>query len=506
MNCMDITRIANSGSFARLDEAERAATEAHALTCRHCAPVWVAHARLAELRVPPLPSELSLRCRTLSTTGPRHKNSMRRLTLAGGLVVLAAAAASLLWYRVSSSPLDRSASVAAVAPMTTSAMETAVKPAIAGTAQQVVLPGDTTATARAPAQAMLPLVPAPTAAPQDEKKTALVLQKVLQRHPELVQGPPVNDASIFFVSVAMRADGTVLYSAAELASPAAATEVSGRLSRMLPVEAGEDIFSFLDKGQQLSGGAAVRARVFLRGVIISESFDLTRSNVRVREILGHKYDDLMTPPSSDDSNLLTVFLSDDGRILREKVEHLTPENAAVVLDVGTGMRREEAIATRLGIDVERIGAIGSTTLEQGTPRTVVDPDGLKRVDGVRMLSVRYAWARRADEPAAVREPQRVKEPETDIDLAAALVVVEQLLPDAFSHAPPSFADKSRPVVVFTAKGEVIRAGWVQIRNGVATESLLQQLVPGMRTGRARSVRLTNKSGATALVEFAWAED
>jgi hypothetical protein len=421
-----------------------------------------------------------------------------RFIMAGTVVAVAAAASALMWYW---GPPSSSASPVAVALMTTTVAEPALKPAV-----PTAPAAEPEAEQVTPAMAKLPLVPAPAGPPEDMEKSLLVLQKAVERHPEMVQGPQLDDASIFLVSVVMSADGTVLSSAAELGSPATATEISGRLSRLLPVDAGEDIASFFMKSQPLSGDNALRAQVLLRGVFISDSFDVARSNVRVREILGHKYDDLMTPPSSDENNLLTVFLSDDGRILREKVERVTMQNADVVLGLSTGARREETIAARLGLDVEQIGMIGTTTLEQGSPNTVVDQEGLKRVDGVRMLPVRYAWARRTEEPAAIHTPTRADEPLADFDLAAALVVVERLLPDAFSHAPPSFADMIEPTVVFTTKGEVIRAGRVQMRNGVDADSLLQQqLVPGVRTGLHRRVRLTNNAGATARVTFGWAE-
>lgn len=510
MNCPDITRIANTGSFARLTEAERSAAEAHALTCRDCAPVWAAHARLAELRVPRIPSELSLRCRTAAAAGPQQvRYPLRRLTLIGGLVALAAAAGALMWYWGRSLPSASAAFVAADAAVTTTVAEPALKPAAPGPAPEIILPAaEPEAEQVAPAAVKLPLVPAPAGRPPDREKSLLALQKAVERHPEMVQGPELDDASIFFVSVAMRTDGAVLNSAAELASPATSPEISNRLLRMLPLDAGEDITSFFVKGQQLSEGRVLRAQVILRGVLISDSFDVARSDVRVREILGHKYDDLLTPPSSDEFSVLTILLSDDGRILREKVERATMQNAAVVLGLGTGARQEETIAAKLGIGVEQIGLIGTTTLEQGTPTAVIDQTGVRRVEGVRHLPVRYAWARRTEEPAVIHTPRRADEPQADFDLAAALVVVERLLPDSFSHAPPSLADMAaRPTVVFTDKGEVIRAGRVQMRNGVDLDSLLQeQLVPGVSTGLHRSVRLTNKAGATAMVTFAWERD
>jgi hypothetical protein len=61
-----------------------------------------------------------------------------------------------------------------------------------------------------------------------------------------------------------------------------------------------------------------------------------------------------------------------------------------------------------------------------------------------------------------------------------------------------------PTVVFTAGGDVIRSGYVQMRVNVPFDTLLQeQLVPGISTGLDRIVRLTDKTGAMALVHFAW---
>lgn len=356
-----------------------------------------------------------------------------------------------------------------------------------------------------PAVGGLPLVPVPAARQADLGKSLLLLQKAVERHPEMVQGPELDDGMTFLVAMTMRPDGEVINSAAELASSANYSEADFRISQTLPVDSGERFNTGFGKGSPIPGGTALRAGVFLSVAFIPDSFDVARSDVRVREILGQKYDDLMSPSSSDEFNLLTVFLSDEGSILREKVARVTMQNADMVMGLATGARQEEAIAAHLGIAVEQIGKVGSTTLGPGSPREVVDEHGGRKIEGARMLLVRYAWARRMDEPASVYAPRRTKEPVADFDLASALIVVEQLLPDAFSHSPPSMsAFQSMPTVVFTARGDVMRTGRVQMRNGVDIDSLLQeQLVPGVPTHLHRIVRLANKAGATGMVQFAW---
>ncbi len=107
---------------------------------------------------------------------------------------------------------------------------------------------------------------------------------------------------------------------------------------------------------------------------------------------------------------------------------------------------------------------------------VIDQDGFSRLEGRRTVLVRYAWERQSggigSRPHAAPAP-------------------------AYLLAP-------MPTVVFTARGAVIGAGHVQMRTGVSTDKLLQeQLVPGISTGLDRIVRLTDKTGATALVHFAW---
>lgn len=99
MNCRDLVRLVESRSVGSFSAAERRDCEAHAGSCRHCAPVWVAHARLAAMRVPPMPPGLAERCRQLAAA--RAQGSVLRfaprgmVVAVGGFVVLAAAAGAL---------------------------------------------------------------------------------------------------------------------------------------------------------------------------------------------------------------------------------------------------------------------------------------------------------------------------------------------------------------------------------------------------------------------------
>jgi hypothetical protein len=487
MNCQDIARIVDTGSIRIRGQEEYGAAELHARSCRDCAAIWGVQSRLVRVHVPATPPMVATRFQRLASLPhqPVRGHSQRRLMVIGSLVALAAAAGAWMWVRTDSQALKPAARVVAAAPVAAATPQITRLPAMPP-ALQSATPAAELEEAAALSFAQLPLVPAPTGrGPPDLDKSLLVLQKALERHPELKQGPELDDASSFIVSLVMRADGTVLDSAAELVSTAK-FEIEDRLQRNLPSGGGESFRTSFGKFQRPTG-VTLRANVMIFAMIMPDTFDLAHSEVRVRKILGHQYDYLGLPISSNESSMLTVFLSEEGRILREKVDTVNDQNASVILGASGGARRAEAIARTLGIDVDKIGAIGMTTLEQG-------------------VLVRYAWERQSGQTDSVRVPDRAPADEPDFDIAAALTVVKHLFPDAFTHADPTPAGNlpPMPTVVFTAKGEVLNAGRAQMSNGVSMDKQLQeQLVPGISTGLDRIVRLTDKTGATAMVHFAW---
>lgn len=106
MNCRDLARLVESRRFESLNAAERHECEAHARSCRHCAPVWVGYARLAAIRIPPMPPDLAARCKALAAA--RAQGSVLRFArrgvviAAGGFVVLAAAAGAFTVHLLNS--------------------------------------------------------------------------------------------------------------------------------------------------------------------------------------------------------------------------------------------------------------------------------------------------------------------------------------------------------------------------------------------------------------------
>jgi DNA-binding protein len=448
-----------------------------------------------------------------SIPGRTRRYASRRLTVLGGCVVLAAAAALLIWrFEATPSSMPSSAETAArrtvPEPM----------PELANSAQ----PGAGEVSAKDVAQAStgalpasgLPLLPRPVRKPPDSTQSMLALQKVVERHPEMVDGPEIPDSpdpvtrQMFIAAIAMRADGKVISSAVQLVPTARFGEVDSQLQRTLPDEGDTIGFVGFAKDLPLSDGRRLRASVELHAKIVADGYDATRSDVRVREILGHRYDDLLLPVTGDEINQLAVLLSADGRIQREKVQHLDMYNMAAVLGQvsNTGSNTSDLLVAQLGVDPAQLGAVGVTMLEAGESKLVTEPNGESRPGGDRRaLIVLYAWPRNDNEPASARREVRRSAEESGINTSAALAIVERMIPDAFTGPGYDLA-AGLPTVVLTRRGEVIRAGRIPLRNGVDFRSQVRdQLVPGasIDSTAIRSVKLTNQAGASAGVILVW---
>lgn len=514
MNCQDISRIVDAGAFSRLGGAERLAAEAHARTCRRCAPMWAVHSRVAELRVSPMPAELVARCQAVADLRVRIGASpaLHRFTLVGGVVALAAAAAVSTGWLAGEQDDERlpgpaaaqqESSVATTDANTDPAPELTLPevPVVRGTGVELAVPEK-----KEEAPAGLPLIPMPPR-PDHAAQQDLALMKAVERHPELVEGP-VRDGAIA-VGMTMRTDGTVISSIARATTPATFRDIRAEVDRTVPRDSGAFSVS-RRKDSPLPDGRFLRADVSMWVARVGSGYEMARSDVRVRQIIGNKYADYMRPATGSEQYRLTVLLSDDGNIVREKLES---QNAArqATEPAGRTLRASDpddvaelaqVIADRLEIDPEQIGLIGGTALEEGSNAMVLDEFGNSRSDDRRsLLTVYYAWQRRAGE-AGLRWGQGAADsPGSGINLDNALTIVEREIPDAFIRRDRAAGS---PVVVLTARGELIRAGRVHEEGNGPTERRLQdQLVPRVQMGYFQSVRLTDKAGTTVDVLFAW---
>ena len=223
MNCQDISSIADTGRFGNLAEPQRRAAEAHALTCRHCAPVWAAHARLSGLLIPAMPEGLSARCRALAAVPVQARIGIaaRRLTVVG-CVALAAAAAILIIHfgekQVRQSRLAEAMVPAATypAPAQVSMPREVAVPVVVNEAAS----SRPAQVAAAQSDESLPLLLPPDDS-EPERAVDLALQKLADAHPELVGS---ELAGFFTVAMLTRADGTLIISGVRMIPPGPSAE------------------------------------------------------------------------------------------------------------------------------------------------------------------------------------------------------------------------------------------------------------------------------------------
>jgi hypothetical protein len=289
----------------------------------------------------------------------------------------------------------------------------------------------------------------------------LALQKLVQRHPELVEGPDLEGTSYFMAVMAMRPDGDVISSAVRIPAGWNGYELDHELYRTLPTDAGNTLIARRNKHTRIPDGRSLRADLNFRIVAVPAGYNASRSTNRVREILGNRYNHLLLPSADRVLNRLNILLAPDGTILREHVElerqeiTFTETRADDPKDVA---RVAEERAKRLGVDVTQIGLMGTTSIEDGTIKLVDNgtPGGFVD-DKRRQLMVSYAWQRGSGESSPTLKQNSVTKP--PVDLSTALVIVEREIPEAFSVRP---VGAETWMVVLTANGQFIRAGRVQM--------------------------------------------
>ncbi|MEO8315764.1 MAG: hypothetical protein ABI645_13345 [Pseudomonadota bacterium] len=488
MNCQDITRLIDSGKFSTLSTSDKQHAEAHAMSCSHCTPLWIMHASVSATRAPPMPAELSVRCLTLAAAGKHaaHPRRVSRVTVViAGFVVLAAAASMLaVGYFGPSTVTDQQETDAAVPePVQSEAIIAADSPRT-----------DAPEAAPTPAETKerpysLPLIPALVGADEERQFQAeLALRKAVELYPELTQGPEIDGH--FVVSLNLKRNGTVLGNSLAIAH--STDEINVEMHRLQPLD-GSQLFTDRGKNMPLENGQRLRGALTLAISVVPDNFDVSRANGRVEEIVRADHAHLMSADKSG-WNTLTVLLAENGEIQRENVEFIGYEEqrSAGQKSPGPEVRAAE-MARKLGVDVERIGLMGSTTIA----------DSPLFVAGRRWLRVEYAWVRRADESKPKYGPDRVNPMFSTVDQAAALTVVEEVFPEVFLQAdPPSDGPAPiRPIIVFTTDGKVIATGWVNMQANDFEQQILK--ISGVEIYSNTSVSLRTAAGKRVELHFAW---
>lgn len=507
MNCQDIIRLVDSGSFATLTDMQRSEAQAHADSCRHCAPLWFAHSRLSALRIPPMPPELSVRCHTLAAARvhAEPRSASRGILYAVGGVIALAAAASILvadFIGKSTQPRPQTPALATVTPHAPAPVQPTLE--VSETTAAATPPMEP---ARKPESAKegLPLLPAPTSVNQERfARDHMAIRKVLDLYPQLVEGPELPDDQYYVVALTMRTDGKVLHNEMEVTAEAKVQEASARLTKTTMSITGSGSYSSSPKGTEI-GGRVLRGNLALQSSVVSSNFDMAKTAATVQAIVRAERPDLLLPVSRNGLNVLTLFLSDDGKIQKEHLEPLRPEEmtkpARVVRADEEAADLAQEIAGKLEMTADQFGLVGFTFMTE-EPRPASEPGSAPAQP--RALVVHYAWPRRATDAApAIFQDLSIRD--RGIDLKAATIIVERLMPEVFKpRREPAEGENlyllPRPTVVLTAEGEVIRTEYLKI----ADMSLqTQNLAPGRVSSTATSVSLTNAAGYTADVFFCW---
>ena len=146
------------------------------------------------------------------------------------------------------------------------------------------------------------------------------MRKALELYPEITEGPEIDGT--FVVSLNLRADGTVLENTLAIAN--STEEVNTQMHTMKPLD-GNRTYTGARKGDRQEDGKTLRGNLSLDFSVVSNSFDLSRANARVEEIVRTERAHLMLPLAKGGMNTLTVLLSEDGTIQRENVEFIGRE-------------------------------------------------------------------------------------------------------------------------------------------------------------------------------------
>lgn len=251
-------------------------------------------------------------------------------------------------------------------------------------------------------KASAPLVPG------EGEAAGRALRVLLQAYPELLHGQ--NQGGWYSAAVALRADGSLFHSGLRFADdrtqairdildlryiPEAAVQRAGATPRR---PAGAPALEMKQPGELMPGGGALQNHLVFQYAVLPAGFDEKRSLLAVWDAVLSRHAELLLPRDAGVANRVTVFLTEDGGIAREKIE------------VGPRARMlagQPDFAT-LGIAAQDIGERGTLMLVRNDYTEVdaapTDEQMLRAALwsalGIRdELIVQYAWPRRPGEPA-----------------------------------------------------------------------------------------------------------
>jgi len=339
----------------------------------------------------------------------------------------------------------------------------------------------TTQQSAAISQGDIPLFPPQYGAEQAfEARHTMALEKLVELHPEVTE--PLPAGMIYDAAILLRADARVLtHSVRTLAREELHFTRYDSNWGGLPSDGGEAFGDFAAKGTQLADGRTLGADLRFRHLLVPNSYDPARSDVRVREIMREQRAELMLPVTETGGRHVTVLLSAAGTIERD-VPGFTSQDALREQEGWTAIRRAETMAGVLGVSKDEIGLMGSVSVfDEATKRGVF---------------VDYAWRRMPEESGPqYRQIGWDRYNPQGVDVDTALAVVERVMPDAFLGEALERA-LGIPTILLTEKGEFIRTA--RVRSSDPRDDL-----PGVSIATFRMLVLKNGKGATSAVYFMW---
>jgi hypothetical protein len=349
------------------------------------------------------------------------------------------------------------------------------------------------------------LLPASSRDGQMSALSELALKRAAERYPQLVQGPETNER--YVVALLLRADGTLQDSEMRAVGDRDVNDMNTELKRILPPEIGQ-LYTSGRKGAKIGNGQTLRALVSLIVAQKPADFDESRSLARVHRIVRAKHDDLMRDGTSGVIVRLTVLLTEDGQIERENIENPAKLVPIDYDDPELAAKFAAQLASELGVDTSRFGAIGFTMVEDSLMRSAAEAAAAiasdpRAISNAKRIMVYYAWPRRPGESGPYM-PAATQRRNQGIDLEAARILVEHYIPDAYTVKDEKAGN---PTLVMDSSGKVIRSGRVvPIYGRPVYESLEKALMPEYKRGAFQSARIRNAKGESAYVQLFWQPD
>jgi hypothetical protein len=218
------------------------------------------------------------------------------------------------------------------------------------------------------------------------------LQAVLERYPEIATGPERD--GVYVVAAAFKRDGSIHESHMRYATKAEQLDVREELAALLPRDGRNSTGAMARKGPWINGGN-LGADILVELTVLPPDFDEATSARRVQDAVRPMHSDLMLSRLIGKFNLLTVFMTTDGRIDREHVQSTTIHELRNVIPEYASAEDFKV----LGLKPEELGRMDMTTISRPMPgsevRTTTLPDGriFTQRPEQEVLTILYAWPR-----------------------------------------------------------------------------------------------------------------